>query len=294
MAVAAPLIMGGASLLGSYLSSKGSKKAAANSKPSIPKAFGPDLGIALGLLGHRLTQGYPAFPGGAINPLQAMAMQQMGQSFGAGQAGLQNAQNTIQTLASTGIDPAAINTAQSTLAPYFDFLRNQGLAQTREGEAQGGRFFGSGGGNAEGLFNASFAGQQANQILPLAMQMSGLRLGAAQSLPGFMAGQQGLGINLFNTGAQAQQQQLSEFLRQQPDQALQGLASLMGSAPVTYNPIGAQFGQVLGQNIGSLTGSSGFWDYLKSLGASPSSSMATGPGISQLPYQIGGPTPVGG
>lgn len=261
---AAPWIVGGASVLGSALSSRGSKKAAKGSRPQIPQEFQRPVGMANNIIGQRLGGGFPAFPGGAINPLQSMAMNQMGSSFGAGQAGLDSARQTIESLAATGIDPQAINTAQSQLAPYFDFLRNQGLAQTREGQAAGGRFFGSGGANAEGMFNSNFAAQQAAQTLPLAMQMTGMRLGAAGALPGFMAGQQGLGMNLFNVGAQAQQQQLAEFLRQQPEQAIPLLAQLMGGTPMFQPPIPSNFGQVMGQNIGSALGSPGFWDYLSS------------------------------
>ncbi len=256
-----------AAMLGSaVIQSRGSKKAAKGAKPQIPEQFRPALGQSLGLIQQRLGGGFPAFPGGAINPLQSMAMGQMGQSFGAGQAGLDSARQTIESIASTGIDPSAINTAQSTLAPYFDFLRNQGLAQTREGEAQGGRFFGSGGTGAEGLFNANFAGEQARQILPMAMQMTGMRLGAAGALPGFLGGQQQLGMNLFNVGGQAQQQQLAEWLRTQPEQAIPLLAQLMGGTPMFQPPVAANFGQVLGSNINSMFGSGGFWDYLRGFG----------------------------
>ena len=261
---------------GSLASSKGSKKAAKSAKPQIPDIFKPQVSQGLGVIGQRLSGGFPAFPGGAINPLQSMAMDQMGQSFGAGQAGLQSAQNTIQSIAGTGIDPNAINTAQSTLAPYFDFLRNQGLAATREGQAAGGRFYGSGGTNAEALFNSSFAANQAQQILPLAMQMTGMRLGAAGALPGFLGGQQQLGMNLFNVGGQAQSQQLAEFLRQQPETAIPLLAQLMGGTPLFQPPVASNFSQVLGSNINSALGSGGFWDYLRSIRQGPTGGQTWG------------------
>jgi hypothetical protein len=285
--VAVPII---ASIAGGLASSSGSKKAAKNARPDIPGIFKGSVGQGLGLIGQRLGGGFPAFPGGAINPLQAMAMGQMGQSFGAGQAGLDSARQTIQSLAATGIDPAAINTANSQLSPYFDFLRQQGLAQTREGEAQGGRFFGSGAQTGEGMFMSNLAAQQSAQTLPLALQMSGLRLGAAQALPQQMAAEQGLGMNLFNTGGQAQAQQLQEFLRQQPDNAISLLASLMGGSPIAYNPIGNNFSQVMGANLGSMMGSSGFWNYLSGLGNRPGSSTPSptanplNPWFSGTPY----------
>jgi len=64
----------------------------------------------------------------------------------------------------------------------------------------------------------------------------------------------------------AQQQQLAEFLRQQPENAIPLLAQLMGGTPMYQPPIAPNFGMVAGQNIGSMMGSSGFWDYLRSLG----------------------------
>jgi len=274
-------------MLGSAaLSSSGSKKAAKNATPKIPKEFRPDLGSALGLLGQRLSGGFQGMPGGALNPLQTMAMGQAGQSFGQGQAGLDSARQTIESLATTGIDPTAINTAQSTLQPYFDFLHGQGLAQTREGEAQGGRFFGSGGTGAEALFNSNFGAQQSAQILPMAMQMTGMRLGAANALPGFMAGQQGLGMNLFNMGGVAQQQQLAEFLRQQPENAIPLLAQLMSGTPMFQPPVPTNFGQALGGSLNSAMSSGGFWDYLRSLGgggarlgAPATAGAGTSPGV---------------
>src|SRR6267143_4806200 len=169
-----------AALAGSALQSRGAKKAAKGAKPQIPAIFGPAAGQSLGLIQQRMGGGFPAFPGGALNPLQSMAMGQMGSSFGAGQAGLDSARNTIQSLAATGIDPNAINTASSTLAPYFDFLRNRGLGQVREAQGQRGGFFGTGGVGGESDYLNQFAGMQAQQTLPMAMQMTGMRLGAAQ------------------------------------------------------------------------------------------------------------------
>lgn len=277
-----------ASVMGSLISSRGSKKAAANAKqPQIPKIFGPALGQGLGLIQSRLGGGFPAFPGGAINPLQSMAMGQMGQSFGAGQAGLDSARQTIEGLASTGIDPQAINTAQTQLAPYFDFLRQQGLGQFREGQAQGGRFFGSGAVGGEGNFLNQFAANQAAQVLPMAMQMTGMKLGAAGALPGFLGGQQQLGMNMFNMGGQAQAQQLAEFLRQQPEAAIPLLTQLMGGTPMFQPPVPNNFGQVMGSNVNSMLGSGGFWDYLQSF-TPRSSPAAPNP---QLPTQPFAPQP---
>lgn len=282
--IAVPII---ASVAGALASSQGSKKAAKNAKPpGIPPIFGPAVGQGLGLIQQRLGGGFPAFPGGAINPLQSMAMNQMGQSFGAGQAGLDSARQTIEGLATTGIDPQAINTAQTQLAPYFNFLRDQGLGQFREGQAQGGRFFGSGAVGGEGNFLNQFAANQAAQTLPLAMQMTGMKLGAAGSLPGFLGGQQQLGMNMFNMGGQAQAQQLAEFLRQQPDAAIPLLTQLMGGTPMFQPPVPTNFGQALGSNINSMFGSGGFWDYLNSF--TPRSS----PGVNtQLPTQPFAPQP---
>lgn len=278
----APLI---GTLGGSALQSRGSKKAAKGAKPpQIPEAFAGPVGQAAGLLDSRLGGGFQPFPGGALNPLQSMAMGQMGSSFGAGQAGLASAQNTIESLAATGIDPAAINTASSQLAPYFDALRERGLGQVREAQGQRGGFFGTGGIGGESDYMNQFAGMQAAQTLPLAMQMSGLRLGAAQALPGFLAGQQGLGMNLFNVGGQAQAQQLAEFLRQQPENAIPMLAQLMGGTPMYQPPVAQNFGQVAGANVGSALGSTGFWDYLRSLGGGGTGSSVYGP---PAPFHVG-------
>lgn len=190
----------------------------------------------------------------------------------AGQGGLDSALSTIRGVAQTGLDPAAIQSIRDTLAPYFNFQKQQTIAGTREAEAAGGRFFGSGGVQAENNALNQLLANQSAQVLPAAMQATQMKLGAAGMIPSFLAGQQGLGLSLLGAGQQRQasdtagmQAAYQEFLRTQPQNAVGLLAQLMGSAPNFFPPQAPNALQTIGGGLGSLFSSPGFWTYLSGL-----------------------------
>jgi len=263
--VAVPII---ASAVGAGISSRGSKKAAKNAKPSVPGEFKGPVGQASGLLGNRLAGGFPPFAmpgsgGDVLSMLQNTAIGQAGNTLGAGNQGFQDALRTMQSVASLGIDPAAVRGIQDQLDPFFSYQRNQGLAQTREASAAGGRFFGTGALQNESNFMNQFLANQAGTILPLALQNQQLKMQGAQGSMAAILGQQNYNQNAFNLGEQERQARLNEFLRTQPENAIPYLASLMQGTPLSYNPQGTNFGQNFGGSINSMLGSPGFWQYMQ-------------------------------
>jgi len=262
--VAVPII---ASAVGAGISSRGSKKAAKNSRPQIPEAFRAPVGQAAGLLQGRLAGGFPQFKmpgsGDVLGSMQNAAIGESGGLLGAGNQGFQDALRTMQGVASTGIDPATIRSLQATLDPFFNYQREQGLGGVRQAQASGGRFFGTGGVQAESNFMNQFLANQSGTILPLAIQNQQLKMQGAQGMMASILGQQNFNQNAFNLGEQERQARLNEFLRTQPENAIPYLASLMQGTPMSYNPQGTNFAQNFGGSINSMLGSPGFWQYMQ-------------------------------
>lgn len=265
-----------ASVIGGLLSSRGSKKAAKASRPRIPAEFRPALGSALNLITAGLRNQFTS----ANNPfaapftgLQQQGREQVGSVLGAGgQAGLDEALRTIRGVSATGLDPAQIRSFQDVLAPFFEFQRQQGVAGVREAEAAGGRFFGSGGVSAEGNFLAQLEAERMAQIIPLALQAQILRLGAAQSVPSFLAGIQGLG----STAIQAGEVERSAQTQQLPGQIIPFLTQLMGGTPLFTPPIPTNFLQSLGAQTSSLASSPAFLDLFKNFGGGANRNVNVG------------------
>lgn len=268
---AAPWIMGG---IGALSSSAGSKKAAkaANKGPSIPQEFRPAVLDATSLLQHRMQRGFPSFtqPGGdVLSLLQGQAGAGMRGIMGQGGQGYDAALKTMTDVAATGMNPADVEFIRSQMQPFFDFQFQRGLGQARESQAQGGRFFGSGGVSAENDFTNQFLANQSATILPLAMQNRQLQLSAAQGIPqGFAQMMGGFGL-----GAQAGEVErlarLQEFVRTQPENAIPLLASLMGGTPMFQPAVPQNFWQSLGGMSNSLLTSPGFWQMLQGGASTP-------------------------
>lgn len=303
-AAAAPWIVSGVSALAG---SQGSKKAAKSATPKIPGAFRPDLASALGVLGQGLQQGFPRYQGPLVAGFDPMSSAGLAAAAGplnaAGQGGLDSALATIRGISATGLDPSQIQSVRDTLAPFFNYQKQQTIAGTREAEAAGGRFFGTGGVQAENNALNQLLANQSSQVIPAALQATQLRLGAAGALPGFLGGEQGLGLGLLGAGQQRQQSDTAqmqaayqEFLRTQPQTAIPLLAQLMGGTPNFFQPQGVNALQLLGGMGGSLFSSPGFWNYLSSLGGPKSGTIVnpifTGAGAGQpgSPFQ-GPPAP---
>lgn len=263
-AIAGPML---ASAAGSAISARGGKKAAKNSAPQIPYQFQGPAGAAGSYLWGAINGGgLPRYGGqftAGMNPTQQQGLNFATNGLSAGQAGLQNALQTVQTAAQSGFNPQDVQLAQQYLQPYYDYQRGQGLAQVREGQGQTGRFYGSGGVTAESNFLNQLNAQQSSQVLPLAMQMANYRLGAAQSIPQMLGQQQALGMGLYGLGEQQRQidqgdlaARYQDWVRSQPINAISALAGLMGGTPF-YNP-------TVAPNAGQLFGSA-----LSGLGSSP-------------------------
>lgn len=293
-AAAAPIIAAG---VGGLASSQGAKKAAKNAKsPDIPAIFKPAVGSALGLIGQRLARGFPTFPGNLFappTPLQGQSIDLAGGLLNDPRAaeGLQSAFSTVRGVSETGLDPASIEMIRKSLDPFFNFQREQGLAQTRESSALRGGFFGSGSQTNEADFLSRFAANQAATVLPLALQIRQLQLAAAQSLPGqltaslqpaqagFALGEQARGVEQAGINAQ-----LAEFLRTQPENAIALLSSLMGGTPFYQPPIAPNFGQVFGAQVSNLAQSPGFLSLFQGGGARSSNPAFPAP---TQPYGTG-------
>lgn len=268
--------MVGGALASSALQSGGSKKAAKDARPQIPSQFRPAMGSALGLVNQGLTQGLPRYGGpfvAGLTPLQQKGIGAAGPLLGAGSEGLMSALQTTQNIAETGLDPESLSFIKKELDPFFSELRKEGVGGVREAQAAGGRFYGKGGVGAESRFLERFAAQQAAQILPLAMNIRGLQLGAAQTYPQILQGGmgaigQGMGIGEVQRGVNQADvtANFQEFLRTQPQAMLPMLASLFG-APMGYNPQASNFQQVAGANLASLFTSPGFLSLFDSGGA---------------------------
>lgn len=232
MAWVAPLIAAGGSVASAGLQSRGAKKAAKGSEPQIPKQFMPALSAGLGVVNRNLRYGATPFLGPTLAG-------QDGVLGAAGGAGLRSAFDTIQQFSQSGISPEHLALIKQTTDPFYDDLRKDLVAGTRE--ATGSRFFGSGSAQQEMDTLRRFEGDRAAQAFPLALAAGQQQLGAAGTLYDLLQ---------------------SEFLRTQPEAAIPGLAALMGSSQF-YNPaVAPGFGSALGANIGSLIQSPGFWNWL--------------------------------
>jgi hypothetical protein len=264
-AVAGPIIAGA---VGGAAQSEGAKKAAKNSQPQVPEQFQRSAGLAANNINRYLVRGLPQWGGPftvGLNPMQQGSLSSIQGLLGAGQNGMNAAQGTIERAAAEGLNPADIDLARSQSQGLFDFNQQRGLAQLREGQAAGGRFFGTGAVGAEGDFLRGLTSEREAMLLPLALQMQQLRLGAAGMLPQFLAG----GIQNQMMGFQAGEQERSlgqqdlnaryqEFLRTNPAAAIPLLANLMGSTPF-YNPtVPPNFGMLFGQGMMGLGQSPGF------------------------------------
>lgn len=262
-----------ASAAGSYISSRGSQKAASGARPQVPAVFNPAVGQAAGLLGNRLAGGFPPFAmpgsGDVLSSLQNASIGQAGNTLGAGNQGFADALRTMTNVSQMGIDPSVVRDLQNQLDPFFSYQRNQGMAQAREGAAQGGRFFGTGALTNENNFMNQFLANQAGTILPLAIQHQQLRLQGAQGVGQNLLANQAFNTGNFQLGGAEQQQRLQEFLRTQPEAAIPYLASLMQGTPMSYNPQGTNFLQSFGGGLNSMIGSPGFWQYMQSIGGGP-------------------------
>lgn len=281
---AAPII---ASAVGSGISARGGKKAAKHSQPQIPQQFAGPAGAGANYLWNAIAKGgLPQYGGtftAGMTPLQNQGLNFVMGNQAAAQGGLDSALRTITGASESGFNPQDLQLAKNYLQPYYDYQRQQGLAQTREGEAQTGRFYSSGGVGAESNFLNQLNAQQTSQLLPLATQMAQYRLGAAQSLPGFLGGQQALGMGMFGLGEQQRQIQqgdltakYQEFLRTQPMAAISALAGLMGGTPF-YNPAQApNFAQMFGQGLSGLGSSPDFLKLIQAWQAQNAQQPPTG------------------
>lgn len=264
-ALAGPIIAGA---VGGGIQARGAKKAAKDSQPQIPSQFAGTAGIAARNIQGYMRNGLPSFGGpftAGLNPMQQNALTNIRGLLGSGQQGMDAARGTIERAASEGLSPADIELARSQSQGLFDFQQGRGLAQLREGQAQGGRFFGTGAVGAEGDFLRGMSSEREANLLPLALQMQQARLGAAGMLPQFLQG----GLQNQLTGIQAgeaerglQQQDINaryqEFIRTNPAAAIALLANLMGSTPF-YNPtVPPNFGMLFGQGLSGLGQSPGF------------------------------------
>lgn len=264
-AAAAPII---ASAVGGAAQSKGAGKAARHSAPRIPAEFSRLLGGASAQLQGFLGRGLPQFGGPftvGLNPMQQSALGNIQGLLGAGQQGMTNALGVIDRAAAEGLSPADIELARNQTQGLFDFNQGRGLAQVRESQAQGGRFFGSGAVGAEADFMRGLTAERQASLLPLAMQMQQMRLGAAGMLPQFLSGAIGTQMQGLQAGEAERglgQQDLNaryqEFIRTNPAAIIPLIANLMGSTPF-YNPtVAPNFGMLFGSGLSGLGQSQGF------------------------------------
>ena len=262
----------GGSLASSALSSQGGKKAAKAAQPRIPAEFRGSLGGALGLINQRLSSGFPRFGGpfvAGLNPLQQGAIGAGSSFLGAGSEGLLSALKTTQEISETGLDQETLKLIEDKLAPFFSRQRERVTTGTREAEAQGGRFFSTGAVGAESTGLADLEATQSATVLPLALQVQGLRLGAAESSANIF-GSGGVGLNqMFGLGEGARSVEqagltadFQEFLRTQPDNAIGMLASLMTGTPFVSPNVAPNFMQGAGANLGSMFSSPAFLQFL--------------------------------
>lgn len=260
-AVAAPWIAAGASALGGYLSGRGSKKAAKNAKPDIPAIFKPAVGAATSLITSRLQTGFPRFGG----PFVAGLSPEQTSLIGAGTGGINDALRTLQTVAESGLDPATVRQVTASLAPFFQRLTEQNLGQARETQAQGGRFFGTGGVGAEADVLERIASLRSQTELPLALQILDRQTSAAQALPGFLQSSLGA-LDLPRQIQQAEfSAQFQEFLRTQPENAIGLLGTLLTGTPFQQPPLATNVAQGVGAGLQGLGSSPGFLQLLQDL-----------------------------
>lgn len=298
------IISGGANVLGGALSGKGGKNAAKNSAPQIPSVFRGATGDATNLLRQYLKNGFPSYPGqltAGQDPLQTQGFDYISQVLGAGRGSFDSALKTIMGAAEGGIQEGDIQLALDKTNPLFEFQKGRSLAQLRESQSQGGRFFGTGALNAESDLLRGLEAQRSADILPLALQMQGVRLGAAQSLPSFLAGQAGVGGAGVQAGGarrgieqEGLNAQFQEFLRTRPEAAIPLLASLMGGTPF-YNPVvPPNWQQTTGAGLTGLSQSPGFLQFLaQAYGQGGQGGQGQGGQPSQYGYLSSAPPPSG-
>ncbi len=245
--MAAPIF---ASLLGAGLSSSGSKKAAKGAKPQVPQVLQGVFGDAQSLLRSRLQGGFPRFGGSFV----AQSSPGQSQFLGQGQAGLNSALQTQRNIAETGLSEEQLKVVTDSFQPLFKQQRRELVGEVREGEAQGGRFFSKGATTSERTALTDLKVQQSGQILPLALQATGLQAQTAQGLPDFL----NRANQTFDFPRQLEQMGLdknfAEFLRTQPENALGMLQSILGGSgvPLFVPPQGTNFGQAAGANLSQL------------------------------------------
>jgi len=271
-AAAAPIA---ASVIGGLLQSKGAKKAAeaANKGPQVPRVYEQAASQGAwnsiqGMLGH--MPGYGGRMSQDPNYLQNASINQAQTLLGAGDQGFQNALRTVNTAAQQGFNPQDLQLAQQYTQPFWDYQRTQGLGQVRETEAQRGSYFGSGGMRSENEFLQGLSANQSQQLLPLAMQMSQYRLGAAQSIPALLMGQLGFNTGMWGLGEQQrglQQADLDrryqEWVRNSPMAWQSSLAGLMGGTPFFNPPMMPNAYMGMGSALSNLGSSPGFMQMMQ-------------------------------
>jgi hypothetical protein len=262
-AVAVPII---ASAVGGYLQSRGAGKAAANSKPQIPDIFKRPVGAASKLLWQDILHGLKPYQGqltAGPTDIQNKVTQMLSSLFGSSGGGGQSPWDTLMGASQTGLSQDDIDLALKQTNPLFEFQKSRSLADLREAQSQGGRYFSSGAIGQEGDMLAQMEAGHSSQILPLAIQMLQNRVGAAQSMPGFLGSIFGVGEGQRQIEQQGLTAQMSEWLRQQPENAISMLAGLMGGTPF-YNPaIAPNAAMTIGAGASGLGSSEGFMKLLQ-------------------------------
>jgi hypothetical protein len=248
------------SIAGSAISSQGSKKAAKGAQPQLPAALQGLIGDASSLIRSRISGGFPRFAGPFVAPITPG----QGELIGAGTQGLQSALSTTRGIAETGLSPEQLALVTKSFEPLFQKQRQDVVGGVREAEAQGGRFFSRGAVNQEREALTDLSAKQTADIIPLALQATGLQLAAANSLPSFLQG----GVQAIDLPRQVEQKRLeadfAEFLRTQPENALGLLSSILGGsgAPFFVPPAPTNFAQSFGANLQQLFSSGGFLNTL--------------------------------
>jgi len=267
MGTAAALAIGGGLLSGS-----GSKKASKNQPPNPFDLFARPIRSASGLLNDRLLNGFQRFPGqlsaaagefgtslfGGIPGFSRDLLSGFAGS-GAGQGALDALGNIAGGNAFSDENLAGI---RALLDPIFGRQREQGLQQVREGEAQGGRTFSTGGVGAETDFISQLGANQAQQTIQSLFQSRDQQIAASQGIPQFLQGilgafQQGQSIDDFARQLEQQgiDRRLAEFIRTQPENAIPLLASLLGNTP--FAPQQSTSGSFLSGLGGGLSAAAG-------------------------------------